>query len=408
MLAEPVEPALDELATLRDPVLGQPEAPRVEGAGSGSSMLLRPHEPTFLENLHVLKHGSEGHFKWHSELADGRRTLAQPLHHQPAAGVGQGVEDPVQVRFQDVDWHVVCIAPRGDTVKQVLNYWSGTSAVCGNVGAVTGWPARFSLMQDLDEVGWIALDSWWRSGSTTVTSVVPRGFASYVRVLHPASSPTGAMTWSTVARLTGHTMHPLAQWERISVAGDGQASWHAPPTGAPPLEVLAGLVSALEGSTSTPTRCFFAVWDGWGQLHAPSFGSFRSAPARARAGSRPEGRSPVESFVAQREKAARRCPRFELEPGTGREYLLGTGPLEVVLELADDSVHERPGVPVSMWWPADHAWFVASEIDFDSTLVGGPSRLRDALLEHDRLEAFDVPADGVLSIGGDTINPPPP
>ncbi|RFA07549.1 hypothetical protein B7R21_15270 [Subtercola boreus] len=41
-------------------------------------------------------------------------------------------------------------------------------------------------------------------------------------------------------------------------------------------------------------------------------------------------------------------------------------------------------------WPADHAWLVASEIDWDSTIVAGPRTLIDALLSMSAIEALEV------------------
>ena len=166
------------------------------------------------------------------------------------------------------------------------------------------------------------------------------------------------------------------------------------------MEVLLPLVSTLRHFTRKPRRCFFAVWDGWGQLHSGSMASLRLR------GEPKDVPTPVERFVSEREDEARSYPRFEFEPGTGRPYFLGTGPLKVVTEISGGSVLDRPGVPVAMWWPTDRSWFVASEIDFDSTLVGGSPELRDALVGHEQLEALEVPPEGDLSLNGDTINLP--
>ena len=115
-------------------------------------------------------------------------------------------------------------------------------------------------------------------------------------------------------------------------------------------------------------------------------------------------RPPSSSSSPIAEDEARGFPRFELEPGTGRPYLLGSGPLEVVLEIAQGSVSERPGVPVAMWWSSDHSWFVSSEIDFDSTLIGGSEELCGELLANRELEALEVPHNGALDESGDNIN----
>jgi hypothetical protein len=45
--------------------------------------------------------------------------------------------------------------------------------------------------------------------------------------------------------------------------------------------------------------------------------------------------------------------------------------------------------PPNLIWPADHAWFVQSEVDLDSTLVGGSRSLVDALLAAPCLETWE-------------------
>ena len=162
---------------------------------------------------------------------------------------------------------------------------------CANLINMAAWPEQFTLSKDVNEVAWIELDSWIGMDNTRVTSVVPRGFATYVRVFHPVQGPSGLLRWSDVARRTGRTMHPLAQWKQISPDADGS---NAPPQGEPPAEVLIPLVSTLRGFTPDPGQCFFAIWDGWGQLHSGSFGSFRFP-------GQPKGvATPVEQFVSDR------------------------------------------------------------------------------------------------------------
>jgi hypothetical protein len=59
-----------------------------------------------------------------------------------------------------------------------------------------------------------------------------------------------------------------------------------------------------------------------------------------------------------------------------------------------------------LWWPEDRAWVVATEIDFDSTIVATTTAGAEALLDCEGLEALLVPADGRLDEGGDDINLP--
>ena len=268
------------------------------------------------------------------------------------------------------------------------------------------WPERFHLLDDLSESEWLRdrLDDWMASRSATVTSVVPRGYDAYLRVLHPAQGES-PVRWSDVARWSGRVLHPLAQWNRLStpttIDRSAQPFETEPMEGEPPVEVLESLVNTLRRFTSTPESTYLGIWDGWGQLHSRSFGfitSDESSDMAAQAG----------AFVAQRAADVDAHPTFELP---GRSYLLGTCPIDVVIEMADGplEVAHMPlagmlGIPLAMWWPADRAWFVASEIDFDSTLVAGTGELRDALLADDSIEAFEVPPDGILSFDGDRIN----
>ena len=46
----------------------------------------------------------------------------------------------------------------------------------------------------------------------------------------------------------------------------------------------------------------------------------------------------------------------------------------------------------NLWWPADRAWCVATEIDFAWTYVGGTRAVVDALLADPRLDAVETTA----------------
>jgi hypothetical protein len=55
-------------------------------------------------------------------------------------------------------------------------------------------------------------------------------------------------------------------------------------------------------------------------------------------------------------------------------------------------------------WPADRSWFVVSEVDFDSTLVGGSAELIKAIVESPALEAWQVEPTDSLAFDADKIN----
>ena len=270
------------------------------------------------------------------------------------------------------------------------------------------------------------------SGWGVVGAVAPRGFEAYARILHPVPAshdggPDGehAWPWAEVARRTGRVMHPLVQWDRLG--GDEQwlrfdDGWHAgrPRTGWLDPRRLSALASALGTRTTTPDDLVIGVWTGWGELTGAS-----AAVTFTRAGDRA---SRDEADALERERALSVSP--ELGSGgtldlPGREYALGA---TSVAELADPGWPLRAGMgwtslfagPMpQLIWPADRAWFVASEIDWDSTVVGGSRAAVDAVLAlgapggrgalgapGGAIEAFEVGPDDDLSSDGDTINAP--
>lgn len=59
----------------------------------------------------------------------------------------------------------------------------------------------------------------------------------------------------------------------------------------------------------------------------------------------------------------------------------------------------------SLIWPADRAWILVSEIDFDSTIVAGSATLVSALCADERIEALPVPEGANLQGDADEVNP---
>lgn len=58
----------------------------------------------------------------------------------------------------------------------------------------------------------------------------------------------------------------------------------------------------------------------------------------------------------------------------------------------------------NIFWPTDRAWCVASEIDFDSTLVGGSQALIEDLVNSSRLEALMIQPGDALHDHADQVN----
>jgi hypothetical protein len=203
-----------------------------------------------------------------------------------------------------------------------------------------------------------------RAPGVRAGSVVPTGFSRVVRILHPAGE---GRSWAEVARAHDKVLHPLVQWGSIDphFDGSGRSSNVDPEEGSVPAATLGAILEhcPAEGDLT------YGLWDGFG-------------------------------FWADD------ADRTALMPGWGgRSYRL--------FAAAKAAITHWPGME-SAWpqsanliWPNDRSWCVATEIDWDSTLVACSDEVADALLGDDRLEAFDVRYEDDLSWQGDALNPRP-
>jgi hypothetical protein len=203
-----------------------------------------------------------------------------------------------------------------------------------------------------------------------VRSIVPAGFEAYARVFHPALGPGGPVRWSTVAEANGRIAHAAMQWPAITGTWQDDQSplWEAGPTpGILPTDIARTLARVLGSCTQTPTRCWFAVWEGHGCLTD----WVRAAP----------------TFL---------IPHRRLHLFRGH------------VDAAVTSFCDPPwGLTANLWWPDDQAWCVATEIDFSTTYVGGSAACIAAITAAPELEAMVVePTDGV-TYRDDPLNPTP-
>ena len=60
--------------------------------------------------------------------------------------------------------------------------------------------------------------------------------------------------------------------------------------------------------------------------------------------------------------------------------------------------------PPNIWWPANRAWFVATDIDLDSTYIGAGQECTDALFRYPALEAVPAEYRASVAMTADTIN----
>ncbi|MCQ9367555.1 hypothetical protein NQ036_04730 [Brevibacterium sp. 91QC2O2] len=295
-------------------------------------------------------------------------------------------------------------------------------------------------------------------GWATAGGVAGTGFEAYTRVLHPLTAyrfdppltepeipgpeprivETTTWRWAEMAKRNGLTMHPTVQWtaleQEVNCYADG---WGAgqPDLGTPGFRCLAALLEHLAQETSTPDLLYGAVWDGFHGFFTPGELKFSiSMRIRFRAmrlGLIPK-RKRREAYARLFAEAGRTAgaagqggvaraagPKMEWP---GREFFLFTASAE---ELSEQPVPCPPDDPdptgwdlpewctplggntPQMLWSDDHQWVLASEIDWDSTIIAGPRPLIDRILTDERLEAYEVTADTSLTWESDTRNPNP-
>jgi hypothetical protein len=121
-------------------------------------------------------------------------------------------------------------------------------------------------------------------------------------------------------------------------------------------------------------------------------------------------------------------PRLKLP--MGRDHLVLAGPLAAAVQIGDTdppelfwAVQAEPGKEApterpepdptdpfwrdspNLIWPADRSWFLVTEVDFDSTLVGGSRSLVDSLVAAPGLEVFEVQPETLMTAFSDKLNP---
>ncbi|GAA4115680.1 hypothetical protein GCM10022249_18210 [Enteractinococcus coprophilus] len=217
----------------------------------------------------------------------------------------------------------------------------------------------------------------------TVRSVIPEGFESHTRLLHPVQKGEELVRWSHVAAWSQMPVTNDVQFHDIALPRQrpaGPAPWDSagPTEGALDASDAAHLVSTLREHTTSPEHCWFALWDGYGWDDAARFELIgEGAPAHQSA-------PPIDPVPIE----VRDGPRVELPE---RTYLLYTGPVEAALLFLEE-YQQTP----NLWWPADHSWCVASEIDLAWTYLAGPVSLVDQVLADHTLEALPAaPQDRV-------------
>lgn len=251
--------------------------------------------------------------------------------------------------------------------------------------AYTVHPPNLTFLTDVSLARWV--EAGFSSDFASVGALVPGGYEAYSRVLNPARTAANRpLRWSAVVEWSGQVYHPLMSFEGISAPADGHGSgirpWEDDPEHGRLDEGVAWKLAAfLLRFTETSHLCYFGVWDGYGQYSGGT--AMLAADGRVR-----------------RLGTPRDIRRAERVKGVGRDYLLYEGRPEDILGFYHHFLSEPPNI----WWPADHAWFVATDIDLDSTYVGASRECIAALLEHPVLEAVPADREASVAMTADTIN----
>ncbi len=226
---------------------------------------------------------------------------------------------------------------------------------------------------------------------------VPRGYPAYARICHPATNKAGEpVSWSEVAKATERRPHALMQWHAIVGSPDYLNVTHSLWEGANPRRgalahfALSSLCDRLDRGQSEPD-CYFCLWEGYGGLE--SYGWLKRDIA-------PDSKITVQdrhTFTPEElERSRLHLPH--------RDYIVLAGPLRSALRIGSFAIDSFWPQSPNLFWPADRTWCVATEIDFDSTLVAGPGQLIDAILRTPELDAWPVTVDDSLAYDADELN----
>jgi hypothetical protein len=239
--------------------------------------------------------------------------------------------------------------------------------VIGQAVAVVGSETPFPGLRwndDAEAVVWVrfALKRWQHT-RPTVASFVPATLPAHGRILHPLHGDEGLVRW---AEFAGHSLEPGIRFNELVGLPDDfvrhsslPRPWHQPDDGSLPRVVCAALATALAEHTSTPDDCFFALWVGYGWLELAQL-------------------------------AAERKPQLALEH---RDCYVFRGPVGAAIAVeSSQGWFQSP----TAWWPADRAWFVATDVDGYCSYVGASADAIDALVRSTDVEVLACRADDFI------------
>jgi hypothetical protein len=211
-------------------------------------------------------------------------------------------------------------------------------------------------------------------------------YPAYTRIFHPVPLVRGAdsTTWSRVALDTGHIAHGGMQFQNIAGSSLGDR-YNNPVWADMGARAFSALVADL--GAAGPNGCYLALWDGHTWVSV--------APGdNAGADSETVG---VDSGAWEKAGRLNRPP--------GRVYRLFQSAVSDVAHFGTWRAGPFfvPAQPTYMW-ADDRSWCVATDPDYDSTIVGGAVDLQTALIGDPTLEAMAVSSEQSLLFNADDVN----
>lgn len=182
----------------------------------------------------------------------------------------------------------------------------------------------------------------------SVAAFLPGRFAGYLRIYHPLHPQRGegasGTRWSQLAQSAAVDLRDTRATETLR---DAIRDDFFVERGTLSVQQVGALTEVLAINTTTNHTCYFGFWDG--DAHDAT----------------PDGHGSLS---------------FGL-----RQYHMFIGPIGCALtSMQRDPTRIRSA---NLWWPQDHAWCVASDVDLFWTYVGGSKACIDMLQVDARLES---------------------
>ncbi|CAO5255702.1 hypothetical protein [Frankia sp. AgKG'84/4] len=223
-----------------------------------------------------------------------------------------------------------------------------------NIAEPVAWAPGMVLLSDVSPAAWVEVALTATVHTTTVAGMVPDVFPAYARILPPTYDQDvlgRRYRWTEIAEHQGVELTAETRYRDL-VAGSER--WGRPSDGGLDAQETAALARVLSAFTDTAEQAYFCLWDGF---NLPETAAWEDRPMRV---------------------------------GTPhRAYHLLSGPVSAA-PILPTPVEWRCA---SLWWPADRAWLVATEIDGYLTYVGASQAAIDAIRTDHALDAVAVRPD---------------